>query len=390
MPDTLYFDIQLGASGDMLIASLIDAGLDSVTLIGELKKIGIEGWSVEPAKIQKFGISGTTARVNCRDEHHERTFADIETIINSSALSSSVKKQSLEVFSRLAVVEAAVHGTTPDRVHFHEVGALDSIIDTVAFCIALDLLGIHKIYFGEFCFGSGTVQSRHGEIPVPVPAVVELARGYSFRRSSHQGELITPTAAAILTTLATQLISFERPLVLSEVGIGFGTREHQNPSYTRAFLCSKTSMESESVFLLESNLDDINPQLLPYVIELVLTLGALDATITQVLMKKGRPGFILSVLAEESKASGIESAIFMETTTLGIRRHRVTRTKLDRETLKVHYHGSEVRIKIGRLEGKIVNIQPEYEDCLEAARRTGVPLKQIMEEVKQEFRRDKA
>jgi uncharacterized protein (DUF111 family) len=156
----------------------------------------------------------------------------------------------------------------------------------VAFCIALDLLGIHEIYFGEFCFGSGTVQSRHGEIPVPVPAVVELARGYSFRRSSHHGELITPTAAAILTTLASQLISFEQPLVLSGVGIGFGTREHQNPSYTRAFLCSKNSMESESVLLLESNLDDINPQLLPYVIERVLTLGALDATITQVLMKK--------------------------------------------------------------------------------------------------------
>ncbi len=390
MADTLYFDIQLGASGDMLIASLIDAGLDYSALIGELEKTGIDGWSIEPAKVQKFGISGSAVRVNCRDEQHERTLADIETVIDSSALSSPVKKRSREVFARLAQAEAIVHGTTPDRVHFHEVGALDSIIDIIAFNIALDLLGIQDIHFSEFRFGSGTVRSRHGEIPVPVPAVVELARGFAFRMTSHQGELITPTAAAILTTLATQLLTPDRSLLLSQVGIGFGTREHQHPSYTRAFLCSRTHMQSEPVFLLESNLDDINPQLLPYVIERVLALGALDATVTQVLMKKGRPGYILSVLAEESKAGGIESAVFMETTTLGIRRHQVTRTKLDRETVKVKYCGLEVRIKIGRLGGKIVNIQPEYEDCLEAARRTGVPLKRIMEEVKQEWMVDKS
>lgn len=386
MSHVLAFDLQFGASGDMLLGALFDLGLDQTALLAELSKLTLEGWSISPEKTRKYHLSGTVANVRCSETGVERHFRDIEAIILRSALRATVAERVMRVFGRLADAEAAVHGSTREEIHFHEVGALDSIVDITAFCAAIDLLGVNSIVFGDFFFGTGTVMSRHGELPVPVPAVVRLAEGYRCRLTGREGELVTPTAAAILTALGAQTRPPGAPL-LHKTGIGFGSRNYPFPSYTRAMLFdgNEADVAVDEVFQIECNIDDLNPQVYPHLIDKLLRTGALDAYLTAVNMKKGRPGTLITVIAPHEALEVLRRTIYTETTTLGLRLRTVSRERLDRSFVTVCVDGRDIRIKQGVFLDGEVTAQPEYEDCARAARESGEPLRLVMARALEEY-----
>ena len=386
MSRVLSFDLQFGASGDMLLGALFDLGLDQAALMAELSKLRLEGWSISPQKTRKHHLAGTAANVRCSETGVERRFRNIEAIILGSALGTTVAERAMKVFGRLADAEAAVHGSTREEIHFHEVGAIDSIIDITAFCAAIDLLGADSIVFGDFFFGTGTVMSRHGELPVPVPAVVRLAEGYGCRFTGREGELVTPTAAAILTALGTQTRPSGAPL-LCATGIGFGSRNYPFPSYTRAMLFEKSEPHAavDEVFQIECNIDDMNPQVYPPLIDELLRNGALDAYLTAVNMKKGRPGTLITVIAPQEALEALRRTIYTETTTLGLRIRTVSRERLDRSFVTVSVDGRDIRIKQGVFLDGEVTAQPEYEDCARAARESGEPLRRVMARALEEY-----
>jgi pyridinium-3,5-bisthiocarboxylic acid mononucleotide nickel chelatase len=386
MNKNLFFDIQLGASGDMLIGSLLDLGSDYKRMMYMLNELKLSDWTVLPEKIVKHSITGTSANVRCKDHTHHRNISDIKNIIHSGGLPKNITRNIINIFENLSIAEAKVHGKKPEEIHFHEIGAVDSIIDISAFCILTDLINIDQIYYNDFPFGTGTIISAHGEIPVPVPAVVELTKNYRSRSSDKPGELITPTAVAILTTLGKQIQPSDFTVINS--GIGFGTREHPFPSYTRVFLIEnndkseKTNSENqdEHIQQFECNIDDMNPQLYPGIIQMVLDAGALDAYFCSIFMKKGRPGFLLSVIADAEIMPKLKEILYSNTTTLGSRIFNVCREKLSRKYKKVNVFNEEIRIKLGYLKDKVVNVHPEFDDCRKAAEKLKIPLKEIMTE----------
>ncbi len=383
MGKSIIFDIQFGASGDMLLGSLIDLDLNTEILIEELSKLNIKNWSISPEKIVKYSIQGTLANVVCNEEKHSRNLDEIKKIIQKSKLKKSVRDNILIIFNRLAEAEARVHGVELDEVHFHEVGATDAIVDISAFCIAMDLLNINTIYFNNFHFGSGSIHTAHGDIPIPVPAVVELTKNYISIMTQRDGEIITPTAAAILTSLGKQ-IDDKLSYIHYKSGHGFGTRDYSFPSYTRAFLIKKED-HNENVIQIECNIDDMNPQIYPYIIEKLLETGALDAYISQISMKKGRPGILLTVITDSNLLVQMKETIYRHTTTLGLRTLKVNREKLDRDIITIKIWDHEIRIKIGCLNGEIVNIQPEFEDCKKVSKIKDIPLKEVMLKAKNEY-----
>ncbi len=376
MKKNIIFDIQFGASGDMLLGSLLDLGLDKDKLLTELAKLNLKNWSIAPEKTVKNHIRGTAANVKCKEDKHSRKLDDVNSIIQKSGLSDKIKKKILDVFQKLAIAESSVHGKDIDTIHFHEVGAIDAIIDISAFCISLDILEIDKFFFNDFCFGTGSVKSAHGELPVPVPAVVELTKNFKSKITDKVGENITPTAAAILTSLGKQ-IDEPTSFTLINNGYGFGARDCSSPNYTRAFLI-KIENKHEEVQQLECNIDDMNPQVYPYIIEKLLQAGALDVYISQISMKKGRPGILLTVIAQKQKISTLKKEIYRNTTTLGLRTINVIREKLNRKFETVRLYDHDIKIKLGYLDDEIVNIQPEFEDCKKVSRKTDIPLKEIM------------
>lgn len=382
----LYFDLAHGASGDMLLASLIDAGIEPGPIVETLGSLDISGWSISPRKIERYGLRGTSLRVECPDERSERHLHDIEILIRNSGLPDIASGNIIRVFRKLAAAEAAVHGTTADMVHFHEVGAMDSILDIAAFCIAHETLGHPLVYFSDIHFGTGTVHCRHGEIPVPAPAVVELARESRCRQTSFEGELITPTAAAILVTLGTQSLP-PAGNVLKSSGIGFGTREYTFPSFTRLLLFDSQPAMTENAVMLECSIDDMNPQVYPRLIDDLLRAGAKDAFLTPVIMKKGRPGITVSVIAGEHEVPEVKRVLFRETTTIGLRAHSIARDILDRRYEEVSVSGQRVRVKVASMGGEDINAQPEFEDCRMAAEATGIPLREVIERAKAEYER---
>ncbi len=384
MITTLIFDIQCGVSGDMIVGSMLDLGVDHRLLSEELEKLDLPGWRISPEKTNRYGLSGYSAGITATVEDRERNLNDIRSIINKSRLSYYVKETSLNVFTRLAEAEARVHNQVPDTVHFHETGAVDSIVDIVAFSIVMEMLGVKEIYFTEFCFGTGTVRSQHGELPVPVPAVVELTRGFRVRYTERRGELVTPTGAAILTALGTQ-ITAEPSFTLVKNGTGFGTRPYPFPSYTRAMLVEKDDITREEIYQIEVNIDDMNPQIYPYLMEEVFKKGALDMYITPIVMKKGRPGSLITILATSEAIDSIKESIYRETTSLGIRYFKVSREKLQREYTTVNLGRNSIRIKTGYYKGNPVNVQPEFDDCKKTAENSGHPLKEIFRKARNAF-----
>ena len=385
---TLYFDCFSGAAGDMLAGALIDAGADFAELKRQLDQLGLPGFEVRTDKLRKQGFAATKFDVVVDPDTPQprRHLSDIRTIVGKAPLTGSVRKQVMGVFERLADAEAKAHGTSPEKVHFHEVGAIDSIVDITAVILALDMLAPERIICSPLPTGNGTVVCEHGVMPVPAPATLNLLKGIPIAVCDEQGELLTPTAAALLTTVCNEFGPLPS-MTLETVGVGAGTRENKTrPNIIRALLGSSVETNAQdTVAVLETNLDDCSGEWIAYCVSRLLDQGALDAYCTPIYMKKSRPGVVLSVICELSQVTELEKIVFAETSTFGIRRHLAQRSKLDRRCETVETVYGSIRIKIGERSGEKVTNTPEYDDCAEAAANHGVPLRLVMEAALKEW-----
>jgi hypothetical protein len=383
-----YLDCFSGVSGDMLLGALVDAGLDPEALRAEFAKLGLEGVDLEFEKTLRSRISGTNLTVKVAHDHSHRPLSKIEQIISTSGLKESVKERAIRIFCRLGEVEAAIHNVPVEKVHFHEVGAWDSIADIVGACIGFDLLGIEKIHCSALNLGSGTVKAAHGVMPVPAPATAALVADVPTYSEGPEAELTTPTGAAIVTTLAERFGAMPA-MRISATGYGAGDKDFPGrPNLLRVLIGeTTTATESSEVYVIEANVDDMSPQVAGYVRERLLAVGALDATLTPVFMKKDRPGFALSVLAKAEDRERLADLVFAETTTLGLRMYRAERRVLERrwETVETPY--GAVRIKIASENGKVRNFAPEYEDCRQLAVEGNVPLKDVIQQANHAYLR---
>ncbi|MBT5829040.1 MAG: nickel pincer cofactor biosynthesis protein LarC [Candidatus Latescibacteria bacterium] len=376
-----YFDCFAGISGDMTLGALVDAGLSFDLLKTELDKLNVPEFKLSQRRVEKHGIAGTKVDVDAQEGHVHRHLIDVLYIINNSSLSDAAKEKARKVFQKLAEAEAKVHGTSINEVHFHEVGAVDAIVDVVGVVIGLELLGIEKIYASKFRFGSGRTRGAHGAMPIPVPAVVEMTKGYPAERTDIPLELVTPTGAAILTALSSG-IGEQIHLKTEITGYGAGTRDvEQVPNLLRVEIGELiTDSQTDSPILLETNIDDMTPEIYGYIIDRLLEAGARDAFLTPVIMKKGRPGIQLTALTDPNKEREITDLIFSETTTLGIRRIPVQRHMLERRTDTVDTPFGPIRVKIANVNGK-ERVTPEYDDCARIAREKNVPILDVYKAV---------
>jgi len=384
---TAYIDCVFGVSGDMILGALVACGVPLETLECELGKLNITGFSLRGEKVSHAGIAAQRIEVLTENQHEHRHLSHIRDIIESSALSDRVKRQAVDIFTRLAEAEARVHGTLPETVHFHEVGALDAIVDVVGACIGLEYLNVDTVVSTPLYLGTGMIECRHGMMPVPVPAVVELTRNIPVVRTGIEGEMTTPTGAAIVTTLAS---SYGPAEAFTPVAVGYGAgsrrREHI-PNVLRITVGeSRTDYDEDRCVLVETNIDDMNPELFGYVSGRLFEAGAKDVWTTPVIMKKGRPGTILSVLAEVHDADMIADTLFTETTTIGVRLTEVARKKLRREERTIETRYGPVLVKVVFVNSG-ERITPEYEDCVRIARKQGIPLQEVYDEVRRSFAR---
>lgn len=378
---TLYFDCFAGASGDMILGAMVGAGVDPNFLREQLALLRVDGFSIDFETVNRSGLSATYARVETAREHKHRHLSDIRQIIESSGLSEAVKQRAVQIFSRLAEAEAHVHNEPIDHVHFHEVGALDAIVDVVGAAICFDSLKIDRFVCSPLHVGSGMVQMAHGRFPIPPPAVAELLKGVPFYATDIKGELLTPTGAAIITTVCEHYGPIPQ-MNMQSMGYGAGTRNYEDFPNVLRILVGETSAESpadERLWMLETNLDDASPQIVGHVMDRVFELGALDCFVTPVQMKKNRPGVLLSVLCGPDEKEALMKLLFMETTTLGVRGYEVSRRALQRSVVQVETQYGMIDVKVARLDGKVVNEMPEFEQCRAAAARAEVPVKVVEE-----------
>ena len=382
MAKILYLDASGGAAGDMILASLIDLGVPLAGLKRELAKLGLGGYSVSTRRVRRGAISARKLSVNIRGRrHHHRGIGDIRRMIARSRLPVEVKSKSIALFGALAAAEAKIHGVGVEEIHFHELGAVDSIVDIVGTVIALRMLGVGRIYASAFALGSGTVECAHGVLPLPAPATLELLRGSgaSAKQRDVGMELTTPTGALLVSRLAGSFGPMPE-MEIERIGYGAGTRETPGiPNVFRAILGSAPSPEAGAAFILETNVDDATGQILGGLFERLFAAGALDVYTTAIGMKKNRPGVKVSALCEEAAVPAVEEILFRETTTFGIRRWPVQRSKLRRRIRRVRTRYGVVAVKIGFMRGRILTVSPEYEDCRRLALRRGVPLRRVME-----------
>jgi len=376
-----YFDCFSGAGGDMIVAALIDAGADADALLRGLSALKIGGYNVSIERVTKQGLAATRFHVqldgSAKQPH--RHLRHVLEILKLSALSEGVRDKACRVFQRLAEAEAAVHGTTVEKVHFHEVGAVDAIVDVVGAVLALELLHVDRVVCSPIPTGSGTVTCDHGVLPIPAPATARLLQGVPLAACDDVGELTTPTAAAVLTTLTSEFGPIP-PMTLTAAGYGAGTREGRTrPNVFRVLLGEAVEEHGDvdQIMMLETNLDDTSPEVVGYCTERLLGEGALEVYTVPILMKKQRPGVVLTVLCEVGKATAMEKILFAETTTFGIRRRTVERTKLRRRFVAVATPFGDIRMKVGEREG-VVTASPEYEDCRAAALKHGVALRDVI------------
>jgi len=373
----------------MILGALLDAGLEPGVWQGELNKLNLSGYELKIDRVQRQGLAATAVRVLVSEGNPERHLAEIEELIGTSQLPTEVKETSVEVFRRLAMAEAKVHGTTPDRIHFHEVGGVDAIIDIVGSVVGLQLLGVEEVYASTLPLGHGFVDCAHGRLPLPAPATVELLQGVPVVSRDVEGELVTPTGAAILTTLAKDFGLFP-PMTVEKIGYGAGQRDFPFPNLLR-LLVGTTSptldARVETLTLLEANIDDLNPEFYGHLMERLFAAGALDVYLTPVQMKKNRPGVVLSVACPPAQAEALAALVFAETTTIGLRRQEVQRWALARERVEVETPYGTVGVKVARLGGKVMTTSPEYEDCRRLALERGVPLKEVYVEAEVAFRK---
>ena len=426
---TLYLDIFSGISGDMFIGAMIDLGVDLHQLEHGLNQLGAKGYHLHTSRQQRSQIAGTKFDVHLDEEcgHHEhkdndhhddhahshghehghdlshgahqhehshdhghehsRTFADIKEMIASSTLSDWVKAKSVGVFRRIAVAEGKIHGKPPEEVHFHEVGALDSIVDIVGACLALELLGKPRVIAAPVVEGTGWVKCAHGRFPVPTPATLEIlgARGIPVSQCNEPHELVTPTGAALLAELVEEFGPMQG-LSAAKIGYGLGMRENKTrPNVLRAVLgdtsqpAAAHDWETDTIAVLQTNLDDVSAEILGSFVEKALGQGALDVFHTPIQMKKNRPGVLLTILCVEADADKFSELLLRETSAFGVRRHTAERRKLRREFTNVKTPFGEVKVKLGKLDGKVIQAAPEHDSCKRAAEQSNVPLKQVYE-----------
>jgi uncharacterized protein (TIGR00299 family) protein len=378
---TAYFDCFSGISGDMCLGALISAGVSAAALRRELKKLPLKGYALSAKEVRRAGVRATRVEVKLTASRRpaRRRYRDIKGIIDASALSPAIKKKATAIFKTLFEAEAAVHGGQYTKIHLHELGAEDAIVDVMGTLICLEKLGIERVAASPVNLGWGTVHTEHGELPVPAPATVELLKGMPVYSSGHPYELTTPTGAAILRALASHCGEMP-PMALEASGTGAGGRNIKDrPNVLRVLIGEPTAHE-EDISVLETNIDDMDPRLYEHVMELLLKAGALDVYLTNILMKKSRPAVKLTVLCEEKKRQALSEIILRETTTLGVRHSRMGRSVLERETVKVKTKFGTIRVKIAQV-GDVVKRMPEYDDLKRAARRHGVPLSAVSAEV---------
>ena len=381
---TLYFDCFAGASGDMILGAMVAAGIDTNVLREELSRLNVDGFNLNFETVTRSGLSATYARVETAHEHKHRHLSDIKKIIDSSGVSDKAKALSSEIFTRLAEAEAKVHNEPVEHVHFHEVGALDAIVDIVGAAICFDLLQIDRFVSSPLHVGSGMIEMAHGRFPVPPPAVAELLKGVPFYSSDITGELLTPTGAAIITTVCKEFGPLP-PMTTEAVGYGAGKRQYKDfPNVLRVLLGETDSAAAtdERLWMIETNIDDMSPQLLGHVMDRAFELGALDCYFTPVQMKKNRPGVLLSVLCERDRKESLLKLLFTETTTLGVRSYEVERRALRRTFIEVETAYGPIGVKVAHLNGHVVNEMPEFEDVRAAATKAGVPLKVVEDAVR--------
>lgn len=381
----LWLDCQAGAAGDMILAALVDAGAPLEAIregVGALLP-GIP-LSLEAERVDRCGVSALHLRVAAPDQHHHRTFREIAAMIGDSHLPAPVREVALGIFRCLARAEGKIHALPPDDVHFHEVGALDSIVDVVGVSIALHFLGVERIHVSPLPLGRGFVQSGHGLLPLPAPAALELLRGFTLVATDRSGELVTPTGASIVASLAAS--APPPPFAPSAIGYGAGSRDDPHvPNVVRAVLGDDgAGIGRDVITLLSANLDDSTPESLGFLMELLLEGGALDVTFTPLQMKKNRPGVLVSVMVPPRDEKRLAELLLFHTTTLGVRMERMERMVLPRSIETVRTPWGEVRVKVARL-GEMVRIAPEYDDCARIARERNLPLTQVMERVRQGY-----
>jgi uncharacterized protein (TIGR00299 family) protein len=386
----LYLDCPMGISGDMFLSALIDLGVDPKMILRELRKLPVDKIDVEIKKVLRHSITGTTFRVKLIESHHHRTFRDIKKIIDKSPLSPKVKSLSTAIFKLIADSEGKIHGIRPIDVHFHEVGAMDSIIDIVGAAIAVDSLKVGKVISSPIALGTGWARTMHGTIPVPAPATLEILKGVPTAASTAPFELTTPTGAAIVKTLASSFGPMP-PMTIGAAGYGAGKKDFKESANLLRAVIGTTGGDAateglERLVVLETNIDDMSPQVAGYLLERLLSAGALDAFYTPVQMKKGRPGVLLTVLTDIEKKDGLLDMIFAESTTIGVRAYEVERHCLERKSAKVKTPYGTITVKLALRSGRVMNIQPEYEDCRAAAGKKGVPLKQVMDAAREAAR----
>lgn len=374
-----YFDCFSGISGDMAIGALLDAGLSFEALRTQLAALNISGYALAAEKVKKHGIAGTKFHVDVHDPGpHHRRLRDIEAILRASRLEGQIQERALAVFTRLAEAEALIHHTTVDDVHFHEVGAVDSIVDITGTVIGLHALGVQRVLASPVNVGAGFVRAAHGVLPVPPPATAELLKGAPTYARGQDGELTTPTGAALLATLA-EAFGPLPALCVEQIGYGAGSKDLPHaPNLLRVFIGEdNTRGDADLITVLEANLDDMNPEWFEYAQEQLFAQGALDVFYTPIFMKKNRPATKLTVLCESGKVDVLADVLFRDTSTFGVRTYEVRRQKLQRFSQVVDTRYGLIAVKIGQWRGQVVQVSPEYESCRQAARRCGVPLKDV-------------
>lgn len=386
----LHFDCFSGISGDMILGALVDAGLPFKDLVRGLARLQVEGFRLTQKSVARGAVSATKVDVLIdRGFRTPLTLAQIKRILLKSGLPPVVKEQSQAVFDRLVDAEGKAHGVEPSQVHFHEVGVIDSFVDVVGGVLGLHLMGIQRVTASSINVGSGTLTSAHGSLPVPGPAVAALAVGLPIYAQGPQRELATPTGVALLRTLATEFGPLP-PMLVRQVGYGAGTADPAHwPNVLRVLIGEGAEVSAgsvETIVELQTNLDDVNPQVYEIVFDRLFAAGALDATLAPVTMKKGRPGNVLSVLAPREKVEAVLAVLFAETTALGVRTQEIQRRVLARRFMSVEVNGREVRIKLADTQPGRSKAAPEYEDCKRIAEQSGRPVKDILEEAMLAYR----
>ncbi len=381
-----YLDGSSGISGDMFLGALLDAGFDAHRLLEELKKLPLGFYKLKRTRALRGGIVGTRIEVETAGDQPHRKLTDIEGMIEPADLSAGVKERALKIFRRLAEAEGKLHGKPASEIHFHEVGAVDAIIDIVGACVGLVALEISELICSHLNVGGGHVEAAHGSLPVPAPATAELLQGVPIYSSGVEGELVTPTGAAIVSTIAASYGPFPS-FKIERIGYGAGAKDFpKHPNVARLFIGERLDAVKaeagkpgdELVSIIEANLDDMSPQLYGYLVDQALAAGALDVTCSSVQMKKNRPGLQITVLTAPEKADALAQLLFEQTTTIGLRIYEARRKVLEREHVEVETPYGKVRVKVAKREGKVVNVAPEFDDCQRLAAEKNVPLKEVI------------